>query len=96
MKITTQTPLNHGSLNLDDKFEVKHWTTQWGVTVEDLRRAIDRSARRFMPSQKSLANPKSWKANIVRKLCDGLNAVSHQASRITSASEHRLIFGPSV
>jgi uncharacterized protein YukE len=42
MKITTQTPLNRGSLNLDDKFEVKHWTTQWSVTVEDLRRAMDK------------------------------------------------------
>src|ERR1700722_14668328 len=42
MKIPPQTSLNRGSLNLDDKFEVKHWTTQWGVTVEDLRRAMDK------------------------------------------------------
>jgi hypothetical protein len=42
MKITTQTPLNRGSLNLEDKFEVKHWTSRWNVTIEDLRRAMDK------------------------------------------------------
>jgi hypothetical protein len=29
-------------LDLGNKFEVKHWTIQWGVTLEDLRRAIDK------------------------------------------------------
>jgi hypothetical protein len=41
MDIRKQTPLTRGTLNLDDKFAVKHWTTQWGVTLEELQ-AIDK------------------------------------------------------
>jgi hypothetical protein len=42
MDIRKQTPLTRGTLNLDDKFAVKHWTAQWGVTIEELQQAIDK------------------------------------------------------
>jgi hypothetical protein len=42
MKLKKQAPLTRGTLNLNDKFEVKHWTTRWGVTLEELRRATDK------------------------------------------------------
>jgi hypothetical protein len=35
-------PLTRGTLNLDDKFAVKHWLKQWGVTIEELQQAIDK------------------------------------------------------
>ena len=42
MGTRTQTPLSRSTLNLDDKFAVKHWTTQWGVTIEELQQAIEK------------------------------------------------------
>jgi Protein of unknown function (DUF3606) len=42
MKARKQTPLSRGILNLDEDFQVKHWTAQWGVTKEQLQRAIEK------------------------------------------------------
>jgi Protein of unknown function (DUF3606) len=42
MKIKKQAPLTRGTLNFADKFAVKHWIAQWGVTVEELQRAADK------------------------------------------------------
>jgi hypothetical protein len=42
MNARKQTPLTRGTLNLDDKFAVKHWTTEWGVTIEQLQQAIEK------------------------------------------------------
>ena len=42
MKLRKQVPLTRGTLNLDDKFAVKHWIAEWGATVEELQRAADK------------------------------------------------------
>ena len=42
MDTRKQASLTRGTLNLDDKFAVKHWTTHWGVSVVELQQAIDK------------------------------------------------------